>query len=83
MGALLFFMGTLSCHVGRLRLLICLRRWHQDVKPENILVVSNGSENTSEWEFKLADLGTSHFKRVDASRQDSTASDSYGTRTYG
>lgn len=53
------------------------------MKPENILVVSNGSENTSEWEFKLADLGTSHFKRVDASRQDSTASDSYETRTYG
>lgn len=36
-----------------------------------------------EWQFKLADLGISHFKKVSSSRENSTASDTYGTRTYG
>ncbi|KAH6717034.1 hypothetical protein BKA61DRAFT_600947 [Leptodontidium sp. MPI-SDFR-AT-0119] len=59
------------------------RGWHQDVKPENILVLSNGSKNPQDWHFKLADLGISHFKRGESLREDSTASDSYGTHTYG
>ncbi|KAG4434108.1 hypothetical protein IFR05_010417 [Cadophora sp. M221] len=59
------------------------RGWHQDVKPENILVLSNGSKNPLDWHFKLADLGISHFKRGKSLREDSTASDSYGTHTYG
>ncbi|KAK0102819.1 hypothetical protein ONS95_000980 [Cadophora gregata] len=57
--------------------------WHQDVKPENILVLSNGSDNPQDWNFKLADLGISHFKRKNSLREESTASDSYGTHTYG
>ncbi|KAH7313156.1 hypothetical protein BKA65DRAFT_517427 [Rhexocercosporidium sp. MPI-PUGE-AT-0058] len=59
------------------------RGWHQDVKPENILVLSNGSRNPQDWLFKLADLGISHFKRGDSLRGNSTASDTYGTHTYG
>jgi serine/threonine protein kinase len=60
-----------------------LSRWHQDVKPENILVVSNGKRYPHEWQYKLADLGLSHFKNKISLREDSTASDTYGTRTYG
>jgi hypothetical protein len=70
----------------RLFLLILLTSrcsWHQDVKPENILVVSNGSEDILDWQFKLADLGISHFERKDSLRQDSNSSDTHGTRTYG
>ena len=64
---------------------IYLFSWHQDVKPQNILVVSSGSGNTRDWQFKLADLGISHFnpRNVGSSRQNSTASDAYGTQTYG
>lgn len=57
-------------------------RWHQDVKPDNILVLSNGSRLPFEWKFKLADLGISHFKS-DSSSRDSMASDTWGTITYG
>jgi len=57
--------------------------WHQDVKPENVLVVSNGAKQPEEWQFKLADLGISHFKIKTNSREDSTASENYGTKTYG
>jgi len=57
--------------------------WHQDLKPENILVVSNGARHPQDWQFKLADFGNSHFKRKKSLREDSTASDSYGTHTYG
>jgi serine/threonine protein kinase len=54
------------------------------VKPENILVVSNGATYPHEWQFKLADLGISHFKRRRPPlREDSAASDTYGTKTYG
>ena len=60
-----------------------LFRWHQDVRPENILVVSGGAQSPHEWKFKLADLGISHFIMVSSSRENSTASDAYGTRTYG
>lgn len=57
--------------------------WHQDVKPANILVVSNGSIDPCEWQFKLADLGGSHFNRADQLRRGSTATNRQGTRTYG
>ncbi|KAL2073991.1 hypothetical protein VTL71DRAFT_7769 [Oculimacula yallundae] len=60
-----------------------LKGWHQDVKPENILVLSNGERRSQDWQFKLADLGSSHFKKIQSSREDSMASDTYGTHTYG
>ncbi|KFY93298.1 hypothetical protein V500_03785 [Pseudogymnoascus sp. VKM F-4518 (FW-2643)] len=56
---------------------------HKDVKPENILIVSNGSENRGDWTFKLADLGISNFKRGKSGRQDSADENTRGTRTYG
>ncbi|TVY55320.1 Aurora kinase A [Lachnellula cervina] len=53
---------------------------HHDVKPTNILVLSNGSTNAHEFQFKLADLGISNFKPKQ--KRSMTTSES-GTRTYG
>jgi len=44
--------------------------------------MSNDAEHAYEWQFKLADLGISHFKAT-ASTPYSAASDTFGTRTYG
>jgi serine/threonine protein kinase len=57
--------------------------WHQDVKPSNILIVSSEEKSTYDWQFKLGDLGLSHFNSKVVSSGDSMASDSHGTRTYG
>ena len=54
--------------------------WHQDVKPNNILVMSNGTNSPYRRKFKLADLGLSHFKRFSHGNSDF---DAYGTETYG
>jgi len=54
--------------------------WHQDVKPNNILVMGNGTKSPYCWNFKLADLGLSHFKRTSQGHSDF---DAYGTETYG
>ena len=51
--------------------------------PKNIMVVSKGSEDRSNWSFKLADLGISHFKGSIPARQDSTDKYLRETRTYG
>ncbi|KAH6672041.1 hypothetical protein B0J14DRAFT_85731 [Halenospora varia] len=58
--------------------------YHQDVKPANILVLSD-SDNSSPYAsiFKIADLGTSHSKRIVATDQDHSDPDAQGTRTYG
>ncbi|TVY33614.1 Serine/threonine-protein kinase [Lachnellula subtilissima] len=53
---------------------------HHDVKPTNILVLSNGSTNAHDFQFKLADLGISNFKPKQ--KRSMTTSES-GTRTYG
>jgi serine/threonine protein kinase len=58
-------------------------RWHQDVKPRNILVVSNRSSNPYDVSFKLADLGLSHFKRTVEGGVIATDDDVSGTQTYG
>jgi len=55
-------------------------RWHQDVKPDNILIISNGIDSPYDWKFKLSDLGMSHFRGW--SNQGSDI-DAYGTETYG
>jgi hypothetical protein len=55
-------------------------RWHQDVKPANILVKSHGVDSPYDWRFKLSDLGLSHFKKTS---QDGSDFDAYGTETYG
>lgn len=58
-----------------------LFRWHQDVKPKNILLFGDQAA-PSKAHFKLADLGLSHFRRnSDAnSRLDV---ETYGTTEYG
>jgi serine/threonine protein kinase len=58
-------------------------RWHQDVKPENIFVFSNQERSPYEFTFKLADFGTSHFKKMTDCGVENTATGSYGTLTYG
>ena len=50
------------------------------MKPENILVSTRGDKLEFECEFKLADLGLSHFKIAGDDTEDR---DSRGTRTYG
>lgn len=57
--------------------------WHQDVKPANILVTSRRGGSAYEWQFKLADLGLSHFKRIVDLQGEAMAYDSHGTRIYG
>jgi serine/threonine protein kinase len=59
-------------------------RWHQDVKPSNILVTTVGAtgESRFDWEFKLADLGISHFEKM-ATNGNGKGADSQGTKTYG
>lgn len=55
-------------------------RWHQDVKPDNILVKTGGINSPYDWRFKLSDLGLSHFRRESQGGSDL---DAYGTETYG
>jgi serine/threonine protein kinase len=69
-------------------MLLMSPRFHQDVKPANILVVSNQESSDPEssrykWKFKVADLGLSHFERVVGKQESVTANDAHGTRTYG
>lgn len=42
--------------------MLTLSRAHHDVKPENVVVVSNGNESPSQWNFKFANVGVSHTK---------------------
>lgn len=67
-------------------------RWHQDVKPDNILVASGGRKSDFGCQFKLADLGLCHFLRARSHRkgkqalyppEDPAHGDAYGTRIYG
>ena len=58
-------------------------RWHQDVKPRNILVLSGESNNPYDVQFKLADLGLSHFKRTAKLDRRIADSDIGGTKDYG
>ena len=58
-------------------------RWHQDIKPQNILIVKKDGLSPYEWTFKLADLGLSHFKAISNGNGGATDLDTFGTRTYG
>lgn len=60
-----------------------LYRWHQDVKPSNILVVSGNNDSPYDYQFKLADLGLSHFTSTMALQEDLAGEDTRGTRAYG
>lgn len=65
-------------------LLILLNRFHQDIKPANILVISAPNVSEHDFEFRLADLGTTHFALIDAhAENDRAAADVGGTKEYG
>ena len=57
--------------------------WHQDIKPSNILVQSCGRRSPYDYQFKIADLGLSHFQRYIGSGRGATDRDAFGTHAYG
>jgi len=59
------------------------RSWHQDVKPANILVFSNGKKSPYDWKFKLADFGLCRFKYSVKGSGGVTTASSHSTTTYG
>jgi serine/threonine protein kinase len=59
-------MGTPSRKIGNLHMLTFLR-WHQDIKPENILQFRTGPQDTTEHGLKLADFGLMQFQPAGAS----------------
>lgn len=64
--------------------MIFLRSWHQDIRPENILInESTVGTQPHDYRFMLGDLGLSHFVRMCRSQDDPSARDTGGTRTYG
>lgn len=60
-----------------------IRGWHQDIKPQNILVLSSSKDSDYACRFKLGDLGQSHFKAIAPGGARTSDTDSQGTRTYG
>ena len=58
-------------------------RWHQDIDPSNILVVSRGGTSEYNCAFKIADLGLSHFKKYTSSPGNNIDEDTFGTSAYG
>jgi len=52
------------------------------VKSSNILVKSGNRESSYDYQFKLADLGLSHFRRNKKPHEDIADADSYDTQTY-
>ena len=58
-------------------------RWHQDVKPANILVFGKNESSPYDCDFKIADLGLTHFKPSFSQANDPSDLDAFGTRAYG
>jgi serine/threonine protein kinase len=58
-------------------------RWHQNIKPANILVMSKGKSSPYDWQFKLADIGLDHFENNGSEADNASASEDGGTRVYG
>ena len=85
--ALRYFKGK-SCHyrrqsqVGEVWKLLTLARWHQDIKPGNILVSGDLEKRPYAVRFMLADLGLSHFTAVVAHEDEMTSEDTGGSRAY-
>jgi len=77
-----YCMGTVIFCISTIRSTNC-RSFHQDIKPANLLVCSNGAPSRYTWQFKLADLGLSHFNKITEGLGIALANDRQGTRTYG
>ena len=58
-------------------------RWHQDVKPANILWTSNSSRQADETDIHLIQLGEAQFRTSSPPDKDWQLRDEYGTCTYG
>lgn len=58
-------------------------RWHQDIKPANILVFGGNASSPYDCDFKIADLGLTHFKPSFSQENDPSDLDAFGTRAYG
>lgn len=58
-------------------------RWHQDITPSNILVISGRDLSASDATFKIADFGLSQFRSVPESPEEIRVWDASGTRIYG
>lgn len=56
--------------------------WHQDIKPNNILVSGDIVNKPYEARFMLADLGLSHFAAVVEDKADLTGEDQAGSQAY-
>ncbi|EXJ92077.1 NEK protein kinase [Capronia epimyces CBS 606.96] len=56
--------------------------WHQDIKPNNILVSGDIVNKPYEVRFMLADLGLSHFTAVVEDKTGSTGEDRGGSQAY-
>ena len=63
--------------------LLKYQRWHQDIKPQNILVKSRNDASIYGCHFLIADLGLTHFKKVVHPEQDTSDKDAGGTYAYG
>ncbi len=56
--------------------------WHQDVNPFNILVKRRGA-GKYDCDFKLADLGLSHFEKHLSDLRNVSTQENFGTSAYG
>ena len=75
--------GKISVQEDTMFRLTCYS-WHQDLKPDNILVVISQTDSAYQGiQFKVADMGLSHFKTIIQSETEAIDLDTGGTRTYG
>lgn len=75
--------GYVLCPILYVPLLIDANRIHQDIKPANILVFGGNGTSPYDCNFKIADLGLTHFKPSVAQANDPSGLDAFGTRAYG
>lgn len=78
-----YFEGKRSCLVTDYALLSNRYSFHQDIKPHNILVFGNSPESEYDVDFRLSDLGLSHFHRLGEDGQDVAPITSRGTKQFG
>ena len=77
-----YFLGITPLTNVTTQLLTLSLRWHHDIDPSNILVISRSQDSPYDCDFKIADLGLAHFKRYISLLNDATADNKYGTNTY-
>lgn len=58
-------------------------RGHHDIKPENVMVVSNGAQSSSEYQFKFADFGLNSVRDKGAHDGEATSHEMQDAAPYG